>query len=50
LNELAIVTALGIGKTKGGYQFGDLEVNVTVKAKIRNLGTITKSFQKEVEE
>ncbi|MDP1420558.1 hypothetical protein Q8G35_19775 [Peribacillus simplex] len=31
LNELAIVTALGIDKTEGGYQFEDLEVNVTVK-------------------
>ncbi|MEP9405946.1 hypothetical protein ABKP09_06400 [Peribacillus frigoritolerans] len=49
MNELAIVTALGIDKL-GVYQFEDLEVNVTVKAEICHLGTITESFQKEVEE
>ncbi|MEY9868014.1 spore germination protein KC [Peribacillus sp. B2I2] len=31
-------------------EFANLEVNVTVKAKIRNLGTISESFQKDIEE
>ena len=31
-------------------EFANLDVNVTVKAKIRNLGTISESFQKEIEE
>ncbi|MCT4479922.1 Ger(x)C family spore germination protein [Peribacillus frigoritolerans] len=31
-------------------EFAKLDVNVTVKAKIRNLGTISESFQKEIEE
>ncbi|MFS0891493.1 Ger(x)C family spore germination protein [Peribacillus frigoritolerans] len=33
-----------------GQEFANLDVNVTVKAKIRNLGTISESFQKEIEE
>lgn len=31
-------------------EFANLDVNVTVNAKIRNLGTISESFQKEIEE
>ncbi len=31
-------------------EFAKLDVNVTVTAKIRNLGTISESFQKEIEE
>ncbi|MGE7759554.1 Ger(x)C family spore germination protein [Peribacillus sp. NPDC097895] len=31
-------------------EFANLEVKVTVKAKIRNLGTMLESFQKEIEE
>lgn len=31
-------------------EFANLDVNVSVEAKIRNLGTISESFQKEIEE
>lgn len=39
-------------RLKGNWdqEFANLDVNVTVTAKIRNLGTISDSFQKEIEE
>ncbi|YCI76198.1 hypothetical protein M1D47_21805 [Bacillus sp. R1-10] len=46
MNELAIVTALWMKQKVDMYS----EVNVTVKAEIRHLGTKTESLQKEVEE